>query len=560
MLLAFWQQHDDVYAALATAYELHSTQSPSALPSTNFDFYISTLRKNFHSLSDESHIPEAQPSPTSSQHRLCSLPSPTMGRLAKHIAATAAFADNMPPADKLPSVSLIDALLPRIWSMSSASKKNHHLPPTTHHPPLINTRNSQPSAVLTSRCPHHAQAMWWHPFIGLFVPKIKVSLLDSNTQQPLDPYVQMPPGSIHTDIKKDKDGKMVMVRHRSKNDSVVNGNNNVAVKNAKKNKNDNDGGKDTGGDGAAFTAEEDAKLKEFKESNTTWKNIAAEMSRAQHELKARWKEIEGKPDTGGDQKKNDGGGKDNKADGNDQKDGGGDFSKEDDDKIKEMLASNTGFKKIAQALGRNLDGLLKDHINKLKAETGGDNAKNDKGDKGDKKNDDDFSKKDKQKIKELLESGTGYKQIAEALGRARVDQPLKDEIAKIKAEGGGDKKKDEGGSKDKEKKKDGDGGGKNENKKDKEKSKKDEPKKAASNAPSHRSHRSEARFTIEEWKALQGDELFTFDELQLLSEIIMRDPGQSWLAVASRFLDKTGRRVHPDDVRDKFDQMAKIRR
>ncbi|KAK4507746.1 hypothetical protein PRZ48_001481 [Zasmidium cellare] len=402
----------------------------------------------------------------------------------------------------------------------------------------------------------------WSPFIGLVVPKLKVYRVDSNTGQPLDPKVQAPPGSVHTDIKKDKNGKMVMVRHRSKNGSVVNGNENDTPKNGKNGKNgknDNDANKDKGGDSTPFTADEDAKLKELKEGGGTWKNMAAEMNRPQHELKARWKEIEGKPGVGGDQK-NDSGAKDNQAGGNDQKDGGGDFSKEEDDKIKELLASNTGFKKIAQELSRTLDKPFKDHINKLKAEAGGDNAKNDaskndKGDQAEKKNDDNFSKKDKEKIKELLDSNTGYKQIAEALGRAKVDKPLKDEIAKIKAEGG-DKKDDS-----KDKKKDGDGGGKKENqKKEKEKSKTDEPKKPASVAPSHRSHRSEARFTMEEWRILQEDEMFTFGELQLLSDIIMKDRSQSWLAIASRFLDKTGRRVHPDDIKDKFDQMAKMGR
>lgn len=47
-----------------------------------------------------------------------------MGRLATNIAAAAADADNMPPTDKLPSVSLIDALLPRrLASIGSSSSK-----------------------------------------------------------------------------------------------------------------------------------------------------------------------------------------------------------------------------------------------------------------------------------------------------------------------------------------------------------------------------------------------------------------------------------------------------
>ena len=48
-----------------------------------------------------------------------------MGRLATNIAAAAADADNMPPTEKLPSVSLIDALLPRRFaSIGSPSSKD----------------------------------------------------------------------------------------------------------------------------------------------------------------------------------------------------------------------------------------------------------------------------------------------------------------------------------------------------------------------------------------------------------------------------------------------------
>lgn len=398
----------------------------------------------------------------------------------------------------------------------------------------------------------------WSPFNGFVVPKLKAWLIDSNTGQSLDGNSKAPPSSVHTDVKRDKNGKMVVVRHHSKNGSVADGNEKVTYKDVKKSKNDSggDNGKNGNDDGAkagaAFTADEDAKLREMKEGGKTWKEIATEMNRVQHELKARWKEIEGKPAAGGEQKN---GGKD------DQKDAGGDFTAEDDEKIKELLASSTGFKKIATALGRNLDQTLKDHINKLKAETGGNDNKN----KDEKKGGGGggvggFSKKDKEKIKELLESNTGYKKIADAIDKP-LDDALKDEIGKIKADmggkDGGNKKKDDGGSKEKDK--GGDGGKKKDKEKKKEKEKeKEKPKKPASNAPSHRSHRSEARFTMEEWRILQEDEMFTFGELQLLSEIIMKDTSQSWLKVASRFHDKTGRRVHPDDIKDKFDQMAEM--
>lgn len=66
----------------------------------------------------------------------------------------------------------------------------------------------------------------------------------------------------------------------------------------------------------------------------------------------------------------------------------------------------------------------------------------------------------------------------------------------------------------------------------------------------------ETRFTLSEWLTLQSDNLFTISELQLLSSIIMRDQNQTWLRIASVFYDKTGRKVHPEDIREKFERMA----
>ena len=92
-----------------------------------------------------------------------------------------------------------------------------------------------------------------------------------------------------------------------------------------------------------------------------------------------------------------------------------------------------------------------------------------------------------------------------------------------------------------------------ENSKDKTKASAD-PKKAPSAAGSTRS--GQARFTMNEWQTLQEDSLFSFGELQCLSELIMRDQSQTWLRIAAAFYDKTGRRVHPEDIREKFESMA----
>jgi hypothetical protein len=68
----------------------------------------------------------------------------------------------------------------------------------------------------------------------------------------------------------------------------------------------------------------------------------------------------------------------------------------------------------------------------------------------------------------------------------------------------------------------------------------------------------EARFTMNDWLTLQEDDIFSFGELQCLSELIAKDMNQGWNRVAAKFFDLTGRRVHPDDVREKFESMAQV--
>jgi len=77
------------------------------------------------------------------------------------------------------------------------------------------------------------------------------------------------------------------------------------------------------------------------------------------------------------------------------------------------------------------------------------------------------------------------------------------------------------------------------------------PSKAPSKAGSKAG--SEARFTMGEWMTLREDDLFSFGELQLLSELLNRDETIRWDRIASQFYDKTGRRVHKDDIREKFE-------
>lgn len=130
---------------------------------------------------------------------------------------------------------------------------------------------------------------------------------------------------------------------------------------------------------------------------------------------------------------------------------------------------------------------------------------------------------------------------------------------------GGAKKESGADAKDKGKadSKNGDGG-KEKKAEDKKVGKKeakvaDEKKPSAKTAPSKASSKSssEARFTKGEWMTLMEDDLFSFGELQCLSELLVQDDRQRWLRIASRFSDKTGRKVHPEDIRDKFAEMSR---
>lgn len=81
-------------------------------------------------------------------------------------------------------------------------------------------------------------------------------------------------------------------------------------------------------------------------------------------------------------------------------------------------------------------------------------------------------------------------------------------------------------------------------------------KPASKQTNSKPSNNGEARFTMNDWLTLQEDDIFSFGELQCLSELIAKDMNQGWQRVAAKFFDLTGRHVHPDDVREKFESMA----
>ncbi|KAF2233165.1 hypothetical protein EV356DRAFT_568246 [Viridothelium virens] len=67
--------------------------------------------------------------------------------------------------------------------------------------------------------------------------------------------------------------------------------------------------------------------------------------------------------------------------------------------------------------------------------------------------------------------------------------------------------------------------------------------------------RSELVSGESQWKKWSQDELFSFEELQILSELVRKDKEREWLRIASGFYDKTGRRVHADDVQERFAEL-----
>ena len=167
-------------------------------------------------------------------------------------------------------------------------------------------------------------------------------------------------------------------------------------------------------------------------------------------------------------------------------------------------------------------------------------------------------------LKRMKDEKKSWNEIIEVLGRNK--KVLQDRFKELNGGGGGnDAKKDEkkdnangkkGGNGDSEDKKD-----KPDNKKEsKKQDKKPSPAKPASaKAGSVAGSHGQARFTMNEWMTLQEDDVFSFAELQCLSELMLRDERHRWMRLASAFYDKTGRRVHPDDIREKFGDMGGLK-
>ncbi|RMY83770.1 hypothetical protein D0862_11610 [Hortaea werneckii] len=380
-----------------------------------------------------------------------------MGRLATNIAAAAADADNMPPTEKLPSVSLIDALLPRrLASIGSASNKEKQ--PRTY-------------TNLTLVMPMSDYLRGIKPF--------RLIPIDADTGKPTDPNLGRKTYVTYYDVRKSKNGSKSIVAHKSASPSAASGNGKDGAKNAQKGETDNAERKAQNGGGQSgekkgaygnkaseseFSAEEDAKLKELKDTNTSWRDIAEQMKRPMQELKTRWGQI--KP-TANEQKPPQQQGKAEKGKG----------------------------KQPQQA-----------------------NHQGKKGGKPQTKEQEVAAAKKREERQKRREEASKPISLTPAPGSAQ-DNPQKPTTGSHKATT-------------------------------------NQPINAGGGGAAGDARGDETRFTLSEWLTLQSDSLFTLSELQFLSEIIMRDQTQTWLRVASVFYDKTGRKVHPEDIRVKFEEMA----
>ncbi|KAI5369271.1 Putative SANT/Myb domain-containing protein [Septoria linicola] len=437
-----------------------------------------------------------------------------MGRLSTSIAATATHADNLP--GMLPNVSALDVLLPR--SLVGSSRKNK---PLNHSSGSIQLPNA--AAVGDAEIKRDSKGrlvMVRHKGSSIYGRGSSIAGSDVITFEDLKKSVEKMKQEEGSDEKKSGKGSK---KGDAKKDEVK------------------DEGKDEKKDDG-WTMEEDATLREFKTNRKglSWKDIAAEMGKGLDDLKARWKVLQAADkEGGGENKKTD----DKKADDN----------KSDDNKADE---------KKDEAGGKGKGGK-----GKKEGDGGGESKQNEekKGGGGQQKMDQFvFTEAQDKELRECVTAGTNWKLTAKAVKRsqdackkrweeigcetAKKEEPTKEEPKREEAE-----KKSKPSSKTKSKKED---------------TKKDEaqkpasvtkaPSKAASAAGSVRSTRSSVKFSIREWRALQEDEFFSFEELQILCQLIGKHGDRSWLGIASAFHDKTGRRVHPEDIREKFEAMGEV--
>lgn len=74
--------------------------------------------------------------------------------------------------------------------------------------------------------------------------------------------------------------------------------------------------------------------------------------------------------------------------------------------------------------------------------------------------------------------------------------------------------------------------------------------------PPPSAHSSRTAYTLATTPSLTEDDLFSFGELQALSELIGKDMQGMWQRVSAAFFGMTGRRIAAEDIRDKFEGLS----
>ncbi|KAF2862796.1 hypothetical protein K470DRAFT_167054 [Piedraia hortae CBS 480.64] len=64
------------------------------------------------------------------------------------------------------------------------------------------------------------------------------------------------------------------------------------------------------------------------------------------------------------------------------------------------------------------------------------------------------------------------------------------------------------------------------------------------------------RFTLSEVQDITEDAMFSLQELHTMVCLVETNPGLTWRQIAARFYDLTGRRVHADEIKVKFESLS----
>lgn len=479
----------------------------------------------------------------------------TMGRLTTALAASATRADNLP--GELPNISMLDVLLPRSLAGSGGKRK-----------PLQNS-NRLPglsaSAVADAEIKRDSRGrlvMVRHRGSGVFggsgsmtgseiitfddirrsVEKMKEGEKDDKKSENGSKKSAKPSVKGGTEDKKSESGSKKSAKSSVKGVSDDKKSENSSKKSAtpsvkgeandKKSENGSKKSANPSVEGEAstkpesesngsFTAAEDAKLRELKTSTgkpfKPWREIAKEMGRDLEHLKGRWKQLQAADKDGGaadntaDNKAADAKADDKKDDSSKGEKRGGKggqqtmdrfvFTEEHDKELRELMAAGANWKTIAKTIHKPQDA-----CRKRWEEIGGDAASKDESQKQE--------PNQKEPQQDAASTGQSDKKEDTSIAKSDTKKGEYNKPASIKV-----------------------------------------PSKAGSVSGSVRSTRSSVKFSIREWRTLQEDEFFTFEELQLLCQLIGKDGGRSWLRIASAFHDKTGRRVHPEDIKEKFEAL-----